>query len=454
MLHICRDFWSIGASSTVSSRFYGLYISALFLRGVLGFTLVGHTNFNIDSTSILLGSGGAAEINLGLNLERFVSLPTTYSVSRNDVGRIIALRSTVGRLNSGLYRIVGIDSNTNSVEVDRRQWIDTPPNEGDVSWIIFESEATVTAGFQSGANSSPSTQYHGSGVATTSRIILQSPHSSGWQVRIAAETNTDVNGTASKGIGAACSFAPGFAGNSDGDFPQTGQHLHPPLFYNQTMTGTSPNRVMGWLPGISTTTAVNPPRYYMWGDSVTGTCLIIVRSAGSTAVADSLVAFGIPEDEETLTSIDDIHRLFSFGSTDRAAGSIEMEAGPVAVDGQMGVAFGLSNQPITCVPSSYCYLSQNAIDSSIMHAASARDSSIALGTELYSWDLIAGTWDAVGEAAQSSKISLECRRLGRFPFARRGRENANLFMTSPSPNKTWLHTSAGIYVPWSGSISP
>ncbi len=458
MLHICRDFLARHpTSTTVFTRYYGLYISAMFLNGVLGYTQVGHTNFNLSSGSITKGFGtNTANINLGLGYERAVQLPSgSYVVSASDVGRVLALKSNNNpRLSSGLFRISGIDSSSNAVFVEARGWLDAPPVESSVSWTMYETESTVTANFANGANSLAAGQYRGNGNATTSRIILQSPHSTAWQLRIAAETTLDVGATGINApCGAPCSFTPGFGGDSSGDFPQVGRHLHHPIFFNVTSAITAdPVRTHSTLPGFPAFTSDEPGRYYMWGDDSTGSAFLFCRQHGDTG-ADGLVVFGLAEDEQLPLPTDAVHRLFSFGAVKTGVHDVSIDPDHHGSGGQLGVAFGLGMQPIMCVPSSWCYLAGNASQSGIMNDSVAADSVYLKSTELYGWDLVAGTYDVTIVTA-APNISLEPRRLGRLPFARKGRENFNNYSTSTDVGQTYMHLARGIYLPWSGSIIP
>lgn len=459
-LHICKDFLSKHTtSSTVFTRYYHAYVSAMFLRGVLGFTQVGHTNFNIDGSTITKAYGvNSANINIGTgSLERAIQLPSaSYVVSNSDVNRVISLHSNAhSYLNSGLYRVNGYDTNTNSLIIDNRSWLESPPSEAGLSWRLFENEAVVTATFMNGGNGVANPGYRGVGSsATTTRVILQSPHSTAWQLRICCETPIDTDGGGGQSNSApACSLVPGFGGNSSGDFTIGGRHLHPALFFNLS-DNAGIQKTNGWLGGLSGCNTVTPGRYYMWGDDATGSCVIITRQHGTTTEWNNFCAFGIPEDEEVPLPSDPVHRLFVFGGTGLAGNTMEIEAGPRQTDAMMGSAFGLCNQPVTCVPGSWQFLAGTSINASIMHDSTAGDSVYTDSTELYGWDLYAGTWDYTEFNSQTSMITLEPRRLGLLPFVRRGRENYNTFTTSNDAGKTWIHMQTGIFLPWSGSIVP
>lgn len=466
-LHLCKDFLAKhNTAGTVYMRYYGLCLSSYFLNGVLGFSQVGHTNFNLNSGSITKGSGANnANINLGVGLERAVQVPSgSYVVSTSDIDRVLALKSNLyPMMNSGLFRISGFDSTTNSLILKSRSWLDPPPPETNMTWKLFENEGTVTDTFANTQNTQATTAYRGWGDSTTSRIILQSPHASAWQVRICAEVPVDVNdvNVGENHLGAACTFAPGFGGNSAGDFAVGGQHLHAPLFFNIGPAPSDTTRTVATVPGLASTQTQVPGRYYMWGDDATGTCFIVGRQHGSTE-AEAIIVFGFPEDEQQPTPTLTIQRLFSYGSTFKSGQSTAIKIKPGTYNGsgeqQIGAAFGLGLQPITCIASSWAFLSSQASNSGIMNDAVASDGVYLGATELWGWDLYAGTYDNANNVSTStgggSVISLEPRRMGRLPYARRGRENFNKFSTSVDQSRQWIHLDQGIYLPWSGSIVP
>jgi hypothetical protein len=204
----------------------------------------------------------------------------------------------------------------------------------------------------------------------------------------------------------------------------------------------------------------------MWGDDVTGTFAMFARDQTApgilTSLTQGLIFFGLPEDEEIPNTGDDVHRLFSFGTNSYEQNSVPIQIVPEfaindsSVDsGMMGIAYGLCMQPISCVPMSYCFLTGNARGGSIMHNVMASDNVYTGTSELYGLDLVAGTYDSVFTSTTGQirpALIMEPRRMGRLPFARKGRTNFNTFSTTP--DGLWLHCEGGLYMPWSGSFSP
>ena len=458
-LHTCRDFLSRNTINTGPTlRYYNLYIPACFLRGVLGFTQIGQTNFNLDGPSITMGFGvNNANLNTGSPpFDRALKLPNSYTVSASDVDRIVAIKSNANpMLSSGLFRVTGFDSASNSLFLAARSLLEPPTPETGVTWRVFETEPIVVNTFQDAYNGdSNSDHYRGNGSATCSRIILQSPDPTNWQLRICSEPS-DSESNDGDGYTAGCTFAPGFAGNSAGDFPAGGTHLHAGMFFNSRYRSSGLGAGLGGYGNGPTV-----PRYYMWGDDTSGTCVIVGRQHGGDT--PGLVAFGIPEDEnQPVPSA--IYRLFSHGRTYVGnSEGISMYSGVGNTTGTGGVAFGLGNQPVSCIASSWSYFQgeaeaypgQSQYAGNIMRDQYAADGVYVAATELESWDLYAGTYDNMNGDSLAPNLSLEPRRLGRFPFARKGRENFNPFSTSVDTARSWLHVGQGIYLPWSGSIVP
>jgi len=426
----------------------------MFMRTVLGYTTVGQTNFNIDGATLRISTGAAGSINQGAGNEYAFS-PNGYSVSAADVGRILAVRSTGNPMvNSGLFRVTGVDTGNNWLFINYRSG-DLPPVESGLTWALYASETVFNSGLNFNGNGITGT-YQGQGSATQSRIILQSPSVLAWQVRLAHENNYDVTaGTAPNDNNIGATVAPGLGGNLAGDFLPAGQHLHGPLFFNvhdSTYFGTS----VGWFPFGS-----NQSRVYIWGDDVTGT--VFAASRNVVNGLDGFVHFGLPDNEEQPLPPKTVQRLFVMGANTGAnANSItwttQASTGGSPANGRGGMAFGLSNQPVSCAYSLYNRLVNNAYNSGVAARAlgTAGDCPYLAAAELVTVDLIAGTILNYSNIAGSnaSVIQLEGRRLGQAPLARMGRSNYGYFQVATAGAQLWLHLNDGMYLPWQGSILP
>ena len=440
-IHLTRDFISLNTYLPQAN----LYFVAIFLRTVLGYSVVGHTNLALDGATFTLGTGVAGQISAAAGFtNRFT--PDGYTVSAADVNRILVIKSTSNPLlNSGLWRVSGVDTANNQFIMSLRG--EPPVPETGLTWRLHASEGTLS--FANGTNGNTG-QYRGrTSGSSTVRIVMQSSHSTAYQVRLTYETATDYN--SSLPTRQKFTIAPGFGGDTIGDFPVGGLHLHGALWKNQSVNNSGTGTVAGFAPD---TTALS--RYYFAGDDATGTMIMISRS--NSGSSDCFAAFGLPEDEEYPNDTIPVRRLFVYGNANifnGAVGAIDWRSGAVQQYTHCGVAFGYSGQPIFCAISTYGYLSgQQSLGNGPRYDGSAADNVFLAQTELQTVDLIAGVWDYGDFNGQAQDLFLEPRRMGRFPIARLGRTNFGDFTTTTDGGRTWLHCRSGVYIPWYGSILP
>ena len=162
MLHVCRDFLSIGNPITLSCPWLVQYYLAIFMRTVLGYVTVGQTNFNVDGGTLRLGAGTAGSINQGVGNEYAFS-PDGYVVSAADVGRILVVRSAANPLvNSGLFRVTGVDTVDNWFFINYRSG-DLPPAESGLTWTLCASETVLMFAKRKPASPAVSSS-HGTGL--------------------------------------------------------------------------------------------------------------------------------------------------------------------------------------------------------------------------------------------------------------------------------------------------
>jgi hypothetical protein len=440
------------------------YFMAMFLYTVLGYTIVGQTNFNLTGSTLLKGYGTNGSLNQGTQATQYAfKCPTgTYTVTTADIGRILVLKSPGNpMINSGLFRVTGVDTTNNYLFINYRAGA-TPPAETNMTWGLYENELVflTTVNWPNGGGgvgNGIAGTYQGQTSSPQSRIVMQCPSSLAWQVRICYENYYDYGGGGggstmpggaiySSGI----TQAVGFGGNSVGDFQPGGQHTHTALFFN-VHAGTWTSCTSGiWLSGAT------QARFYIWGDDQTGTVFMAGRSVvgGGT---DSFVHFGIPEDEEQPLPPLTVQRLFTIGanqSGNSGNNGIYWNCGPAFSRGGMG--FGLSNQPVSCIYSLY-----NRMDGGLFYenatlrgADYANDSEYIAATELLSADLVVGTLDNNYENGGIEQLILEGRRIGRAPIVRLGRNNYGNYQTTTDPNQSWIHLADGMYLPWQGPILP
>lgn len=444
-LHICRDFLSTGNPLTYYTPYMGLYYLAIFMRVTLDYAFVGQTNFNIEG-SLRLGHGTNGSLNQGTGNE-YAFVPDGYTATAADIGRILAIKSPgFPMVNSGLFRVTGVDTTSNYVFINYRSG-DLPPVETGMKWGLYDNETAWQTMLNSAGNGTTGT-YQGQGAATQSRLILQSPSVINWQCRLTVENSYD----AYAGGGAAtalASIAPGYGGTNAGDFLPGGPHLHAALFFNKH-TQDYAGLVVGFSP------SGNQARIYIWGDDVSGT--VWVAGRGVVGGTDSFACFGLAEDEELPLPPKSAQRLFSMGSNDESNG-IYWTVGTKNSVNRGGCSFGLSNQPISCIFSLYNPLFGNVFGGAgnnqpIRSTGTASDCPYLGATELVPVDMLAGTHDNMNVINSSEVLILEGRRLGRAPFVRLGRSNYGNWQISTDAAHSWFHTEDGMYLPWQGSILP
>jgi len=305
-------------------------------------------------------------------------------------------------------------------------------------------------------------QYHTQGSSYMLRAIYQSPHASGWQVRLAMESLYD-RSRSCRGVG--MSIAPGFSG-ANGDFPARGQHLHAPMWWNST-DPTFRGTAVGLNPTLVGDTTIqtgnkgntNQPqddyrwRFFAWGDDSTGA--VVVCNHNLTRSGDEFAAFGLPEDETRPLPSNTLQRLFVVGQVSSSQG-VDWRCGTATVDGIAGMAYSLNPfvGPVSCMMSSYAYAA-NQLDnsSSIRFDAAAADTPFLGATELISVDLIAGARDTHATPAGAPVMNVEPRRLGRMPIARYGRATGQPTWSTVDASRSWFHTMNGFYLPW-GGVAP
>ena len=444
-IHLSRDFPHFLSDAAVYE--IAQYMLAIFCRTVMGWSVVGHTNMPIETPggTWLVAEGTGASINQGSPHEYAVAIPGgSHTVTSSDIGRVIVLRSTTyPRYNSGLFHIDSVNTGSNYVYVDYRSG-EAPPVDTGLVWALYENEVNVPK--NEGDNNAGGGQYETQGAsATATRIILQTP--GGWQVRMCREGPTD-----SATLACEMSVTVGSGGDSRGDFPAFGEHTHIAQFFNRISTD-----MQGLVTGAGQH-AQTTNRFYIWGDTSTE-CVYLIWRRSSTSSTDGMLAFGMTENEELPLPSLLTQRLFSVGASVNTSSELRLFVNFGAVvshDGLGGSAFGLSRRPVSCVFSQRVPLELNSSNYTSttsgvpIFRATARDSSFSKKTELFSVDVLAGTWDNMAIDSGDPATAMECRRIGTAPILKIGRANIGNFQTTPDSQRSWIHMKNGIYMPWEG----
>lgn len=270
--------------------------------------------------------------------------------------------------------------------------------------------------------------YGSDGPAPNSRIILQSPHPSGWQVKFAMESTSSNYPLVSVALG--------YGGNSAGDFPVGGTvtSSHQFLDVNPLITTVYSNTVVGGG------NAATPSRTTIVGDDGGQAILVYTRpAAGNTG----LTTFGICDNEPT-PLFPNSDRIFCYGS------SINGDFGVVAfrvISAQIVGNTFRGSVPEYCAVAGWCNLDGTSLTSP-MKSANAGDSPFTSSTEIVPWEVWGGTYNdsALNVAGSSSPtiFSLDQRFMGTAPFVRNGRDNfGNYTLSTDSTAAFTVSTTTG-----------
>lgn len=441
-IHISRDL-HVQTSNIVNPLFstdgsYSvMFLIACFLRGILNFTVVGNTGLDIDASPWLLGSGTTAGFSDFSKPYTIVDIdPLEYVVSIDDLGSILVLKSALyPRHNSGLYRVVNVDVNQNSFHIDFAT-PDQPKAESNISWRLQRMEAGYHI-FNRASTSPTNYVYKAEGSNTCTRIILQSPHVTGWQVRLAIEDDYD------DGLLGAYTIAPGFDGNSSGDFPAGGKHLHLAQWMHNYYSNSN------WITPMHV--GLNPAslsfyqgaKLMFWGDTETGSCAIVKRGA-----QHQWVCFGIPDDEEDNT-LDPIYRLFVFfGGRDYNDGMTVFKKN----FNPNGLAWCEREMPHIASLSSYAPLVATG-DLGVGHffkRQNAVRNMLSNQYDLLPLDVYSGVYDTFTYDIPVPNRMIMPRRMGQLPFFRFSSATYPMWCPLNDASNSWYHTVNGLWLPWSG----
>lgn len=464
-IHVCRDFFTLGASLTPLANIYFL---SLFLTGVLGFTRVGQTSADyppLQKGFVVSGSGASINLGSGSAKEYYVSVPTAsylMSSSFSDSGKILVLKSrNYPRHNSGLFRVLSASISDNAFIIDYRSISGSlasgslPPIEsgslsGSLDWMLFNAEPQQVGNTNHETytgNGLPAPNYATYGTGSNyPRVIYKSPHSSSWQVRLCWESYPDrwsVNGVP----GLHNTFSVGLDGDVRGDWQFFGRNCHGLNFWNNGTAGLRAGQQAGLAPAmVGFNDYTNGQwRLYMWGDDQTGSTIIMNRPGSSNYQGGA--GFGMADNEPAPIPTNPIHRVFSFGRGTSFAPSLDI--GSYNEYGMTGQAFGFNGTPISMVFNHYHIIYADQFPETFV----TQDSLHLGATELLPVDVMAGTWltSYIGSSPFGQGMFLEPRRMGIGPCGiRTGRSNFGDWTLSNDANRSWFHSTNGWYMPWGG----
>lgn len=318
-----------------------------------------------------------------------------------------------------------------------------PEANDTVMWWLYDRDIncpTIGAG-----NGGPG--YNSVGSSVTPRIILQSPHALGWQVRICNESLADSSANIFNGSGPPVSAAPGFGGNSAGDFPIGGDALHGLNYFDKSGATVNFDYPVGNGFGDDNagTTPAPQHRFYFFGDDTGQSVHMVARRLLNAVGPRSIyVTFGLPDNEPTPLPIKDIRRLYVLASTRGDVGNgqvndVGLYVGYTNSISMHGCAF--HDGPISAHPSQLCYVTNNNQLAGPTFDASAGDCPFTSATELMPVDITAGTIPNWSSSTSVQTFQFYPKTLGSIPIMRNGRANFGLY-TLTTDNASWTVTNA------------
>jgi hypothetical protein len=283
-----------------------------------------------------------------------------------------------------------------------------------ISSTVYSLNGSVGNGTYTVGGTAKISGYIGDGYSFNSRIILQSPHSTGWQVRIAVEPTA-----ANLPL---FSITTGFNGNNLGDFSVGDVHTHVPQYLDYDILVDNPtytNYTTGG--GLSSSTITN--RMTIVAESSGQWVFVYARSTASGA--NGILHFGIPDNEPITT--DGYNRLFCYGaSINTDFGGIILKVGTAN-----NIGFSCRNKyPQICTLSGWANLDGTSATSPLL-SANAGDSPFTSTTELLPIEIWSGVATNVGLNDQFvPPFYLDQYFMGTSPILRNGRTNFGDFTLS------------------------
>lgn len=440
---------SAGGSGTLSTG------NTVFTPGTIN--VASTTGFTATGTLSILTSAGLQTITYtGIGATTFTGCSSSTASGTMITGNIITYSAGIQTITyttivgnsfqgctggSGILTTGEQVFNKNNFQIDYRGNGDVAMTEASdtVGWYLYDKDINCPT---NGANNA-GVGYRGSGTSTTPRIILQSPHALGWQMRICNETNTDAFTNFNVDL---VTFAPGFGGNVAGDFSTGGKHLHGAMFWDTSTFG------FNTCTGCGDNAGAGPQhRCTMIGDDG-GQALVFMgrRPGNATAPEAFFITFGLPDNEPSPVPLDNTERLYALGNgAANNVGNSRMSQGALSVgsyvstDRIQGASF--HGVPISCSPSLWTYLNPVAQAASPIYDASAGDCPFTSATELTSVDLVVGVVSSWVDGSDNNTIRLPYypRVIGNLPFVRAGRTNFGDF-TLTSDELSWnVSTTTG-----------
>ncbi len=309
-------------------------------------------------------------------------------------------------------------------------WIITRIGSG-----IFILNGSSGNGTYTGGGSATRVGYSGGdNTGPNSKVLLQSPHSTGWQVRIALESfNTSA-------VMPYSSVAVGYGGSAQGDFPVGGVTTHTAQFLDQYAPANTAYQYT--IPGASNES--DAPRITAVGDD--GGRSVFLYSRIQAAGANGILTFGLPDNEPSPLPPNS-NRPFVYGSINANTldwGGIQMLFGS---NNNAGFSFRNTYPEICAIAG---LINADGVNVGVVpnYSSNAGDSPFTGTTELIPWEVWGGVaTDTVSRAVPYpaggiTVYSIDPRFMGTAPFIRQGRTNFGSFTLSTDNTSALSVTAA------------
>lgn len=407
-----------------------------------------------NNTTIAAGSNGASLPQATINVASTTGFPASGSifVLTGAGAQTVTYTGTTGTTFTGCTGGTGTMSTGNPVNNSNKYVIDYRSNgnpalveaNDTVPWYLYERDTLAPI---SGNDNTNVNGYRSNGNSTTPRIILQSPHATGYQVRICNESFTYTINTNSP-INGVITVVPGFNGDSVGDFPVAGNHLHSTLFGDYANIGDNLSFAVGNSMGnaFGATAGNLQFRYTLIGDDTGQTFSIFGRRLVNAVFPNSfLLTFGIPDNEPSPLPIKDVQRLFTLANiasdqNSNPANNISLFVGN-GNSSQLCNGAAFWDSPVACNPCMLAYVTGNNQFAGPASDAQASDCPITSSTELITVDLISGAYPNYQHSGTSFALQLAPRYMGTVPLIRFGRTNFGDF-TLTTDAASWTANAA------------
>jgi hypothetical protein len=465
--HLLRDYQNQKFNAPTGTPDQIIWLASIFCRRVLGYTHVGNTNWDLDSSTYLKASGTGvgqrAGINFGANFRYEVSIPLgVRAVTVQDVGRMLVLRSTANpRHNSGIFLITGLNVADNRYIIDYRSTDDPPAEAVDsMPWWIYETDNVFPNNRTTPGGVLGEYRSHGA-ACTCSRVVLQSPHSTGWQVRFCMEHELDWrNGFVANSVDVTniWTIAPGFGGTSIGDFPVGGEHVHSPMWWNtndRNRCGQQPG--LGNVLGFAVLGQQEQFRITMIGDDEGhGVYIVVRRPFGPVpfgVFSHWQFQFGLCENEPTPLPVRPVRRLFCMGNNSPTNSSQVSILNVANSFHYHGLTQGFNGQPVTANLANWSYIETNAAvqlsnSGAPFYNSNGGDNPFTQALDLLPVEVVAGFGENWFNATNNRVHQFEPRLMGTLPFVKSGRSTFPMWTTTTDLG--WYHLTYGVYALWGG----